>query len=109
MLLFLVYRAWESLSTVTCCRSLVIVYSCQCIVQIGVAAKLQNNGEPFTVDATKLMEGSLCQGVLKSGARKLLMFGLLIIFYVVTIQVICVESSFDKIPVTQFNSLQRAT
>ncbi|XVE84968.1 hypothetical protein DITRI_Ditri17bG0054400 [Diplodiscus trichospermus] len=65
-------RAWESLSAVTCCRSLVIVYDCQCIVQIGVAAKSQNDGEPFAVDAAKLMQGSLCQGVLKFGAQSYL-------------------------------------
>ncbi|XP_022733350.1 protein COFACTOR ASSEMBLY OF COMPLEX C SUBUNIT B CCB4, chloroplastic isoform X3 [Durio zibethinus] len=64
-------RAWESLSAVTCCRSLVIVYNCQCIAQIGVAAKLRND-EPFAVDAAKLMQGSLCQGVLKSGAQSYL-------------------------------------
>lgn len=74
-LLFVVYRAWESLSTVTCCRSLVVVYNCQCIVQIGVVAKSQNDGEPLAVDAAKLMQGSLCQGVLKSGTRKLLLSG----------------------------------
>ena len=79
LLLFLVYRAWESLSAVTCCRSLVIVYDCQCIVQIGVAAKSRNDGEPFAVDAAKLMQGSLCQGVLKSGARKLRLSGFSII------------------------------
>ncbi|XP_022733348.1 protein COFACTOR ASSEMBLY OF COMPLEX C SUBUNIT B CCB4, chloroplastic isoform X2 [Durio zibethinus] len=66
-----IFWAWESLSAVTCCRSLVIVYNCQCIAQIGVAAKLRND-EPFAVDAAKLMQGSLCQGVLKSGAQSYL-------------------------------------
>ncbi|XWS34898.1 hypothetical protein CRYUN_Cryun21dG0076400 [Craigia yunnanensis] len=70
-----IFWAWKSLSAVTCCRSLVIVYDCQCIVQIGVAAKSRNDGEPFTVDAAKLIQGSLCQGVLKSGACKLLLSG----------------------------------
>ncbi|MBA0776300.1 hypothetical protein Gotri_011312 [Gossypium trilobum] len=60
---------WESLSAVTCCKSLVIVYDCECIVQIGVAAKSLNIDEPFAVDAAKLMQGSLYQGVLKSGAQ----------------------------------------
>ncbi|MBA0624740.1 hypothetical protein Godav_010035 [Gossypium davidsonii] len=60
---------WESLSAVTCCKSLVIVYDCQCIVQIGVAAKSLNIDEPFAVDAAKLMQGSLYQGVSKSGAQ----------------------------------------
>ncbi|TYH19554.1 hypothetical protein ES288_A05G360800v1 [Gossypium darwinii] len=63
---------WESLSAVTCCKSLVIVYDCQCIVQIGVAAKSLNIGEPFSVDAAKLMQGSVYQGVLKSGAQSYL-------------------------------------
>ncbi|MBA0566904.1 hypothetical protein Golax_009149 [Gossypium laxum] len=63
---------WESLSAVTCCKSLVIVYDCQCIVQIGVAAKSLNIDEPFAVDAAKLMQGSLYQGVLKSGAQSYL-------------------------------------
>ncbi|TYI30142.1 hypothetical protein ES332_A05G364800v1 [Gossypium tomentosum] len=63
---------WESLSAVTCCKSLVIVYDCQCIVQIGVAAKSLNIGEPFAVDAAKLMQGSVYQGVLKSGAQSYL-------------------------------------
>ncbi|XVF84857.1 hypothetical protein PTKIN_Ptkin17bG0073200 [Pterospermum kingtungense] len=67
-----IFWAWESLSTVTCCRSLVIVYECQCIVQIGVAAKSLNDGEALAVDAAKLMQGSLCQGVLKSGAQSYL-------------------------------------
>ncbi|XP_039012651.1 protein COFACTOR ASSEMBLY OF COMPLEX C SUBUNIT B CCB4, chloroplastic isoform X1 [Hibiscus syriacus] len=67
-----IHWAWESLSTVTCCRSLVIVYDFQCIAQIGVAAKSLNDNEPITVDAAKLMQGSLCQGVLKSGAQSYL-------------------------------------
>ncbi|OMO54986.1 hypothetical protein COLO4_36266 [Corchorus olitorius] len=66
------FWAWESLSAVTCCRSLVIVYDCKCIVQIGVAAKLQNDDNPVAVDAAKLMQGSLYQGVLKSGAQSYL-------------------------------------
>ncbi|XWS22528.1 hypothetical protein CRYUN_Cryun29cG0044200 [Craigia yunnanensis] len=67
-----IFWAWESLSAVTCCRSLVIVYNFQCIIQIGVAAKSRDNGEPFAVDAAKLMQGSLCQGVLKSGTQSYL-------------------------------------
>ncbi|XVF02339.1 hypothetical protein REPUB_Repub04eG0167200 [Reevesia pubescens] len=67
-----IFWAWESLSAVTCCRSLVIVYDCKCIVQIGVAAKSWNDGEPVAVDAAKLMQGSLCQGVLMSGSQSYL-------------------------------------
>ncbi|EOY00279.1 Cofactor assembly of complex C [Theobroma cacao] len=67
-----IFWAWESLSTITCCRSLVIIYDCKCIVQIGAAAKSPNDGEPVIVDAAKLMQGSLCIGVLKSGAQRYL-------------------------------------
>lgn len=61
--------AWESLSGVTCCRSLVVVYDCRCIVQIGVAAESVNN-EALAVDAAKLMQGSLYQAAIKSASRK---------------------------------------
>ncbi|GAV72938.1 DUF2930 domain-containing protein, partial [Cephalotus follicularis] len=63
---------WESLSTVTCCRSLVIVYDCSCILQIGMAAESPNDSEVVTVDAAKLMQGSLYQGVMRSGAQSYL-------------------------------------
>jgi hypothetical protein len=68
----LILRVWESLSDVTCCRSLIIVYDSQCILQIGFAAKSSIGDEAVAVDANKLMQGSLYQGVIKSGARKLL-------------------------------------
>uniref|UniRef100_A0A2N9ERG0 Uncharacterized protein n=1 Tax=Fagus sylvatica TaxID=28930 RepID=A0A2N9ERG0_FAGSY len=61
---------WESLSDVTCCRSLIIVYDSQCILQIGFANKSSIGDEAVAVDANKLMQGSLYQGVIKSGARK---------------------------------------
>ncbi|KAJ7943564.1 Protein COFACTOR ASSEMBLY OF COMPLEX C SUBUNIT B CCB4 chloroplastic [Quillaja saponaria] len=64
---------WESLSDVTCCRSLVIVYDSSCILQIGSAAESStNSGEAISVDANKLMKGSLYQGILKSGAQSYL-------------------------------------
>lgn len=65
-------RAWESLSTVTCCRSLVIVYDGICVLQIGYAfASSSYEGElPMVVDPSKLMQGSIYQGVVKSGSRK---------------------------------------
>lgn len=74
MLLFLaILRIWESLSDVTCCRSLVVVYNSSCILQIGFAAESsKSNGKAASVDAVKLMQGSICQGVMKSGARKYL-------------------------------------
>lgn len=62
---------WESLSDVTCCRSLVSVYESSCVLQIGFAAESSpGDGEAVSVDANKLMQGSLYQGVMKSGARK---------------------------------------
>jgi hypothetical protein len=69
LLLLLDFRAWESLSGVTCCRSLVVVYDCRCILQIGVAAESVNN-EALAVDAAKLMQGSLYQAAIKSASRK---------------------------------------
>lgn len=70
LILFLL-RVWESLSTVTCCRSLIIIYDGHCIMQIGMAAKSSaDNSEAEDVDAIKLMQGSLYQSILKSRARK---------------------------------------
>lgn len=64
---------WESLSDVTCCRSLVIVYEGSCVLQIGFAAESSpGDGEAVSVDTNKLMQGSVYQGVMKSGARKFL-------------------------------------
>ncbi|KAL1317339.1 hypothetical protein HN51_069412 [Arachis hypogaea] len=65
--------AWESLSDVTCCQSLIIVYESICVLQIGVAAESSlGNGEAVSVDANKLMQGSIYQGVMKSGAQSYL-------------------------------------
>ncbi|GLT74255.1 hypothetical protein SLA2020_460610 [Shorea laevis] len=64
--------AWESVSSASCCRSLVIVYDCICILQIGVAAESHNDGEPMAVDVAKLVQGSLYQGVMRSGAQSYL-------------------------------------
>lgn len=64
---------WESLSDVTCCRSLVIVYNSNCIIQIGFAAEsASSDGKPALVDACKLVQGSLYQGVMKTGAQSYL-------------------------------------
>ncbi|GFP91561.1 hypothetical protein PHJA_001300100 [Phtheirospermum japonicum] len=66
-------RAWESLSNVTCCRSLVVIYDGICILQIGYAdVSDSSGGEPVTVDADKLMDGSLYKGVAKSGSQSYL-------------------------------------
>ncbi|KAI3817577.1 hypothetical protein L1987_11372 [Smallanthus sonchifolius] len=66
--------AWESLSTVTCCRSLVIVYDGICVLQIGYAsASSSYEGEPpMVVDPSKLMQGLIYQGVVKSGSQSYL-------------------------------------
>lgn len=65
-------RAWESLSDVTCCRSLVVVYDGICVLQIGFADVVQQNGgEPIVVDADELIRGSLYKGVLRSGSREI--------------------------------------
>lgn len=65
--------AWESLSATTCSRSLVIVYDGICVLQIGYAsASSFNEGEPLVVDADKLMQGSIYQGVVKSGSQSYL-------------------------------------
>lgn len=62
---------WESLSDATCCRSLVVVYESSCVLQIGFAAESSpGDGDAVSVDANKLMQGSVYQGVMKSGARK---------------------------------------
>lgn len=64
---------WESLSDVTCCRSLVIVYKGRVVLQYGFAAESsRGNGEAVSVDTDKLMQGSVYQGVMKSGTRKFL-------------------------------------
>ncbi|XP_009764076.1 protein COFACTOR ASSEMBLY OF COMPLEX C SUBUNIT B CCB4, chloroplastic isoform X2 [Nicotiana sylvestris] len=65
--------AWDSLSAVTCCRSLVIVYDGKCILQIGFAAASSSNGsDAVAVDTNKMIEGSLYQGVLKSASQSYL-------------------------------------
>lgn len=63
---------WQSLSAVTCCRSLVIIYEDSCICQIGVAAESSKGGEAETVDAIKLIQGTLYRGIMKSGAQSYL-------------------------------------
>lgn len=71
IILLPIIRAWESLSVVTCCRSLVIVYDSKVMLQIGLSASSSaNSRESVTVDVSNLMQGSLYQGVQKSGSRK---------------------------------------
>ncbi|KAL9246450.1 hypothetical protein vseg_019983 [Gypsophila vaccaria] len=63
---------WQSLSVVTCCRSLVIIYEGVCILQIGMAAKSSTNNEVETVDAAKFVQGSLYGGLMRSGTQSYL-------------------------------------
>ncbi|KAL0538954.1 hypothetical protein IC582_023125 [Cucumis melo] len=64
---------WKSLSEVTCCRSLVVVYDGKCILQVGFAAEsAEGDGEAERVEAGKLMQGLLYKGVLKSQAQSYL-------------------------------------
>lgn len=64
---------WKSLSEVTCCSSLVVVYDGMCIFQVGFAAEsAESDGEAEHVEASKLMQGSLYQGILKSQAQSYL-------------------------------------
>ncbi|KNA15831.1 hypothetical protein SOVF_094640 isoform B [Spinacia oleracea] len=63
---------WESLSAVTCCRSLVIIYESSCICQIGMTAESSIIGEAETVDATKLIQGTLYRGIMNSRAQSYL-------------------------------------
>ncbi|MCL7041372.1 hypothetical protein MKW94_001497 [Papaver nudicaule] len=64
---------WDSLSAVTCCRSLVVVYEGSCLLQTGVAAESAfDEGLAVSVDATALMEGSLYKGAMRSGTQSYL-------------------------------------
>ncbi|KAJ8760985.1 hypothetical protein K2173_022023 [Erythroxylum novogranatense] len=63
---------WKSVSTATCCRSLVVVYDCCVVLQIGVATESSNGGEALVVDAAKLIQQLLCRGVMKTGAQSYL-------------------------------------
>ncbi|KAL5577637.1 hypothetical protein UlMin_019336 [Ulmus minor] len=63
----------ESISKVTCSRSLVIVYDTSCILQTGFVAESSNTDEKaFLVDTDKLMKRLVCQGVMKSGTQSYL-------------------------------------
>lgn len=65
------YWVWESLANITCCQALVIVYKSSCVLQVGVAFESTTvQGEAVSVDAQKLVQGSLCQGIWSSGKRR---------------------------------------
>ncbi|XP_010240534.1 protein COFACTOR ASSEMBLY OF COMPLEX C SUBUNIT B CCB4, chloroplastic isoform X2 [Brachypodium distachyon] len=49
---------WDSLTAATCCKSLVVVYGGNCILQIGVAAGSPEDDIAVTVDAQKFTQES---------------------------------------------------
>jgi hypothetical protein len=57
---------WDSLTTATCCKSLVVVYGGNCILQIGVAAGSPEDGNAITVDTQKFIKGSLYKSAMES-------------------------------------------
>ncbi|KAG6600149.1 Protein COFACTOR ASSEMBLY OF COMPLEX C SUBUNIT B CCB4, chloroplastic, partial [Cucurbita argyrosperma subsp. sororia] len=66
-----VHRVWKYLSEVACCRFLIVGYDEMCIFQVGFAAEsAAGDGEAEHVEAGKLMQGLLYQGILKSQARE---------------------------------------
>lgn len=63
-------RFWESLSTATCCKSLVVVFGNDCLLQIGAAAKSsERDGSAVLVDIIKLTQGSLYRSCMQSSKR----------------------------------------
>ncbi|KAG9131418.1 hypothetical protein Leryth_021092 [Lithospermum erythrorhizon] len=86
--------AWDSLSTVTCCRSLVVVYDGRCVFQIGVAAlSSSNKADAMSVDTTKLVQGSLYQGVITSSSRKILHRRSILLIYSILFGYQCLNKS----------------
>lgn len=63
-------RTWDSLTTATCCKSLVIVYGGNCILQIGVAAGSPEDGNALNVDVQKFIQGSLYKNAMESKKRE---------------------------------------
>ncbi|CAI5484867.1 unnamed protein product [Closterium sp. Yama58-4] len=62
--------AWTTLSSNTPCRSLLLIFKGQCILQAGCMASAPSMPGVTTaaiVDAEKLLSGSICSTVLKSG------------------------------------------
>lgn len=65
--LLLTLRVWKYLLEVACCRFFIVGYDEMCIFQVGFAA---GDGEAEHVEASKLMQGLLYQGILKFQARE---------------------------------------
>ncbi|CAI7874658.1 unnamed protein product, partial [Closterium sp. NIES-54] len=67
--------AWTSLSFNTPCRSLVLIFKGQCILQAGCMAPVSSmpgvtsnvDAAAAAVDTQKLLSGSICSSALKSG------------------------------------------
>ncbi|KAF8660242.1 hypothetical protein HU200_057808 [Digitaria exilis] len=57
---------WDSLTTATCCKSLVVVYGGNCILQIGVAVGSPEDGNALPVDTQKFIQGSLYKSAMES-------------------------------------------
>ncbi|KAG8066477.1 hypothetical protein GUJ93_ZPchr0004g38561 [Zizania palustris] len=64
---------WDSLTTATCCKSLVVVYGGNCVLQIGVAAGSAEDGNAVTVDEQKFMQGYLYRNASESKKRECLL------------------------------------
>ncbi|GJN01514.1 hypothetical protein PR202_ga18787 [Eleusine coracana subsp. coracana] len=62
-------RTWDSITTATCCKSLVVVYGGNCVLQIGVAAE-STDGNAITVDVQKFIQGSLYTNAMESKKRE---------------------------------------
>ncbi|KAJ4745744.1 cofactor assembly of complex C [Rhynchospora pubera] len=64
---------WESLSSATRCKSLVVVYGNDCLLQIGAAAESpEGDGGIVAVDVNKLTQGSLCRSCMQSSKQSYL-------------------------------------
>ncbi|CAN6241165.1 unnamed protein product [Urochloa humidicola] len=63
---------WDSLTTATCCKSLVVVYGGNCVLQIGVAAGSPQDGNALTVDTQKFIQGSLYKSAMESNKQSYL-------------------------------------
>lgn len=72
--MFFINRTWDSLTAATCCKSLVVVYGGNCILQIGVAAGSPEDDIAVTVDAQKFTQGSLYTSAIESKKRECVLF-----------------------------------